>query len=110
MGSRSRTALSTLTPDLIITPAAKADIASAINWYAAIRLGLASDFQLTLDAVMDRIVRHPQAHPVIVRSTRRALLRRFSYAVFYRPENNAIQVFGVLHTSLDPQVWQTRSQ
>jgi hypothetical protein len=37
-------------------------------------------------------------------------MERFPFAVFYLPAGAIIHVFGVLHTSRNPQVWQTREQ
>jgi len=39
---------------------------------------------------------------------RRALLRRFPYAVLFRIDQNAITVLACFHASRDPQQWQRR--
>ncbi len=40
---------------------------------------------------------------------RRALLKRFPYAVFFRIAEDGLQVLGCFHTSRDPRRWEARS-
>jgi plasmid stabilization system protein ParE len=47
-------------------------------------------------------------HPTIFRNFRRALLRRFPYAMFYEYESDVATVFGVFHTSRHPMRWMRR--
>ena len=39
---------------------------------------------------------------------RRALVRRFPYAVFYGYDGDAVTVQAVLHTARDPAKWRQR--
>ncbi|MFH1570139.1 MAG: hypothetical protein ABIL09_19255 [Gemmatimonadota bacterium] len=39
---------------------------------------------------------------------RRALVRRFPYAVFYECTANAVTILAVLHTARDPAKWRQR--
>ena len=39
---------------------------------------------------------------------RRALLRRFPYAIYFAVENDTVLVVAVLHASRDPAEWQRR--
>jgi plasmid stabilization system protein ParE len=95
---------------VIITPAAESDLLESLNWYESIRPGLSIDFQLAFDAAISRIGRYPYANGVIEHGLRRALLQRFSYAVFYRFRGEAVQVIAVLHSSRSPLTWQSRPQ
>ena len=47
-------------------------------------------------------------HEKVYKEYRRALVRRFPYAVFYEHMSDTITVFGVLHTSRRPQSWRQR--
>jgi toxin ParE1/3/4 len=69
--------------ELIIRPEAEADIASAFGWYEARVSGLRSQFLLVLDAVFNSIVRDPNVYPRVYKQVRRALARRFPFAVFF---------------------------
>ncbi len=58
-----------------------------------------------------RIRTNPDAYPVGYRNTRRALIRRFPYAVVDLPipEQDSIVVLSVVHCGRDPKLWQKRS-
>jgi plasmid stabilization system protein ParE len=43
-------------------------------------------------------------------NTRRALLKRFPYAVYFAVDNEIIVVLAVFHTSRDPESWRRRSR
>jgi plasmid stabilization system protein ParE len=68
---------------LIVRPPAEADFESAFRWYQEQNLGLGAEFIRAVDAVLASIVREPEAYPVVYRQSRRALLRRFPYAVYF---------------------------
>jgi len=59
-------------------------------------------------ASLHAIARHPESYPVIGRRLRRALTSRFPFAIFYILDGDTVRVFGVLHTSRSPRVWQAR--
>jgi plasmid stabilization system protein ParE len=68
---------------VVVRPAAAADIEDAYEWYESRHAGLGDEFLAALQAVQDRLIEHPEAHPVVHRNTRRALIqRRFPYAFF----------------------------
>ena len=46
---------------------------------------------------------------VVYHDIRRALTRRFPYAVYYRIVGNEVVVLGILHTRRDPCEWQSRA-
>ena len=70
---------------VIVRPAAAADIDDAYQWYEAKRSGLGEEFLVALNATRDRVVEQPEAYPVLQRATRRALIpKRFPYGLFYR--------------------------
>ena len=68
---------------IVVRPAAAADIEDAFVWYEQRRSGLGLEFLKTVDEALAAIQRGPQLHPVIHRNTRRALLRRFPYGLYY---------------------------
>jgi len=69
--------------EVIVRPPAEADVREAAFWYEAKREGLGAEFTLELDALYDRIAQHPLQFPEIGEGARRALLRRFPYAVYF---------------------------
>jgi len=87
---------------------AERDIEAAAFWYEKQREGLGVEFVLELDAVLERVETAPRQFPEIEARVRRALLRRFPYAVYFGIEEGSVGVFAVLHQSRDPEVWKAR--
>lgn len=56
----------------------------------------------------EHICRTPEMHQKIYADYRRALVRRFPYAIFYEYVDEAVIVYTVFHTSQDPDKWRTR--
>ena len=94
---------------MIIRPEAEADLAHARSWYEQQRAGLGAEFLLCVEEVLERIARTPEIYRVVYHDVRRALTRRFPYAVYYRLADNAVVVLGILHTRRDPHAWQSRT-
>jgi plasmid stabilization system protein ParE len=94
--------------ELIIAPEAERDIEEAYDWYEGQRVGLGEEFLSCVDAAIEGICRWPKIYAVIYEHYRRALVRRFPYAVFYEYEENTVTVYCVFHTSQDPEKWIRR--
>jgi plasmid stabilization system protein ParE len=89
-------------------PGAKQDIAEAFAWYEQRSLGLGREYARCLDATIQSIQSHPLMYPAVFADLRRALVRRFPYAVFYEVEPERIVVYAVFHCSQDPDKWKAR--
>lgn len=94
--------------ELIIAPEAEQDIDEAYAWYENRRVGLGEDFLSCVDASILAICRNPKMHSIVHESYRRALVRRFPYAVFYEFVNEIVTVYCVFHTARDPGKWRSR--
>lgn len=94
--------------ELVVDPDAEQDLAEAYGWYESRRAGLGEEFLSCVDACIQTICRTPAMHPVLHETYRRALVRRFPYAVFHEYANEAVTIYGVFHTSRDPQRWRQR--
>ena len=90
---------------LIIAPEAELDVAEAYVWYERRRIGLGEEFLSSVDACMAGIRRQPAMCPLIHENYRRALIRRFPYAVFYEHAKSTVTVYAVFHTSRE---WRQR--
>ena len=95
--------------ELIIRPEAEAEIAEAFVWYEARSSGLGSEFLLVLDAAFNSILRNPNLYPQVHKRVRRALTRKFPFAVFFLVEKKRIVVLSVFHAKRNPQVWRKRT-
>jgi plasmid stabilization system protein ParE len=94
--------------ELVFAPESAQDIHDAYQWYENWRVGLGEEFMSCVDACLQAICRQPEMHAKVRKEYRRALLRRFPYAVFYEHVADTITVFGVLHTARNPESWQQR--
>jgi plasmid stabilization system protein ParE len=99
-----------MTLSVIIAPAAEADLTETIAWYESNHPDLSFEFRLSLDAALEHIARYPEACALVAPQVRRALLRRFPHAVYYRQRQAAIEVIAIIHTHRNPRVWLYRSQ
>jgi len=87
--------------NLVLRPAAVADIRAACKYYEEATSGLVEDLAHDLDRLFARIEAFPKsARPVAgYEPVRRARLRRSLYAVFYRPGVERIEVLRIIHRS-----------
>jgi toxin ParE1/3/4 len=95
---------------LLIEPEAEAELAKAFDWYEAQRPGLGQDFILCIEAALDAVRVRPETFPVILKSTRRALVRRFPYLILFTVNADLVDVVGVFHTSQNPSRWRKRAR
>ena len=92
----------------IVRPAAAADIDDAFLWYETQRPSLGHEFLGAADALIAAIAEHPLRYPVIRRNTRRALMRRFPYAMYFRVYDEVVVVIACMHGRRNPRRWQVR--
>ena len=71
--------------------------------------GLEAEFKEAVDQTLDKNAATPLRFHPIRGEVRRALLRRFPYAIHFVPEPNAIVVLAVFHTKRDPRHLEGRS-
>ncbi len=93
---------------LIVRPEAEADIAEAFSWYEARLSGLGSEFLRVLDATFNSILRNHDVYPEVHRNVRRALTRRFPFAVFFVVEETRMVVLSVFHVKRNPHEREKR--
>jgi len=89
-------------------PEAEINILNALEWYASQRVGLDDDFLLSLEAELNSILRNPFLYASLHKQTRRALMARFPYAVFFIVEETEILILAVVHQRRKPSVWKMR--
>jgi plasmid stabilization system protein ParE len=95
---------------VIFTLPARAELIGAQDWYENEAPGLGRRFSEAIDAVIQRMSANPQQFPVVYKSIRRALLRRFPYALMFVIEaDGALIVIACFHGSRDPALWQRRA-
>jgi plasmid stabilization system protein ParE len=98
-----------VTYPVIFTPAARAELIDAQDWYEREATGLGRRFRQASDALVERMSSNPRQSPVVYKNVRRALLRRFPYSLFFVLEDDALLVIACFHASRDPSHWQRRA-
>jgi toxin ParE1/3/4 len=87
--------------DLVLRPAAVADVTEARAYYSRLADGLGDRFVAALDVLFARLTEFPRSAPLVAgySDVRRAVVRGFPYVVFYRHQPERIDVLRVLHAA-----------
>ena len=93
---------------LILRKEAEKDIKEAYNWYEDQQIHLGTSFLSEIEAALEIIQETPKLYGCVYRSTRRALCKRFPYAIYYIENSSNIVVLAVMKQSRDPATWQKR--
>ena len=97
-----------MTRDVVFRPQAEHEALEVRRWYEARREGLGNEFGEEVDAIVGQIVANPLAFQRVRGETRRAVLKRFPYAVYFRAMAKEIIVLAI-HGRQDASRWQARS-
>jgi plasmid stabilization system protein ParE len=97
-----------VTPRLVFRPEAEAELLDARNWYEVERVGLGAVFAAAIETTITEVLQNPLTYPRVRGDTRRALVRRFPYAVYSRPTAGEIVVLAVMHGRRNPRHWRSR--
>jgi plasmid stabilization system protein ParE len=93
---------------LQVRPEAEADLAEGFHWYERERAGLGIELVEAVEATFELLQENPRLYPVLYREGRRALTRRFPYAVFFVADRGVVTVLAVSHQARDPELWKAR--
>lgn len=89
-------------------PSVDADIEAAFQWYESEEPGLGFEFVDELRHAYRRVLNGPFKYHELRSGIRRAITRRFPYAIYFSVEDEVVVVVAVLHTARDPSEWQRR--
>ena len=89
-------------------PEARAEAAETREWYETRRSGLGAIFTEDLARTIRAVAENPLRFSLVHHETRRAILDRFPYAVYFRVDGDEVVVLAV-HGRQDPTRWQRRS-
>jgi hypothetical protein len=73
-----------VTRDVLFRPQAEHEALEVRRWYEARREGLGNEFGEEVDEIVGRIAANPLAFQRVRGATRRGVLKRFPYAVYFR--------------------------
>jgi len=92
----------------VFRAAAAADVERAYAWYEQQRAGLGEEFLVAVGQTVNDVLDAPERRPVVHRYTRRALVPRFPYGLYYRVVNDTVVFVACFHTRRDPAGWKRR--
>ena len=89
------------------------ELAEATLWYEDQRPGLAAALLDDVERTLTRIGAEPQSFPRIAGlplkiGIRRALCRKFPYAILFLELSDHLRILAIAHTSRDPGYWLNR--
>jgi plasmid stabilization system protein ParE len=87
---------------------AEADSDNGYFWYESKRIGLGREFLTAVDASIQAIARNPESYQILYKTYRRAVVRRFPYAVLYEVTATEIIIYAVFDCRQSPEKWQER--
>ena len=87
---------------------AAAEVHEAYAWYESRRVGLGEEFLAAVSDALSVIGESPSTYPVVHRDTRRYLMPRFPYGIYYRVLDNEIVVVACMRGSRSPRRWKRR--
>jgi len=88
---------------------AELELLNAAERHEAARPGYGARFLDEFDSLVENIERDPLTFPEVEGTVRRALFRRFRYAVYFRVvDDNEIDVLAVVHQHQQEGGWRTR--
>jgi plasmid stabilization system protein ParE len=93
---------------LEIHPFALEELKFALSWYLERNEAAALKFAAELDRAMDLLIAAPQRWPAGEHGSRKFVLRRFPFAIFYREKQAVIQVLAIAHGHRRPGYWKDR--
>lgn len=84
---------------------ARADVEAAAVWYESQGPGLGTQFLRSVADAAERVAHEPELYAMLRPPVRRAVMRRFPYALFYLFEAGEVVVLACMHHRRAPRRW-----
>ena len=97
-----------MTYKVIVRPEAAREVQEGFDWYEERSEGLGLEFLRSAEACLSSIQRNPSAYSIAHDQVRRALLRKFPYALFYLIREDTIVIIACFNIKRSPADWQRR--
>lgn len=88
---------------VVYTERARKDLEIAFAWYEKQNPGLGLEFLDSVEFTIKSIEHRPHLYAINHSQFRRALLRRFPFAIFYTLEQHSIVIHAVFDCRQDPE-------
>ena len=93
---------------IVFRPQAEREVVDAWHWYRERRAETGQAFVDEFNRCIDRISATPETFPKMEGESRRVLLRRVPYGLFYRVTDEEIVVLACFHMRRAPAAWRGR--
>jgi plasmid stabilization system protein ParE len=95
---------------IVLHPEADREFTEAAVYYERQRVGLGTDFIAAVDETVSELAQFPHRWRVIEDEVRRALLRRFPYAIYYWEKivGEELEILSISHSKRHPLHWKPR--
>ena len=80
------------------------DVSRIRTWYREIDPVLEDGFVRALNVGLDRIEAHPFGYQVVYRNSRRVILDKFPYGIYYLIQDATVIVLAVIHHKRNPEL------
>ncbi|HEX3067989.1 MAG TPA: type II toxin-antitoxin system RelE/ParE family toxin [Thermoanaerobaculia bacterium] len=87
---------------------ARGDVVRARKWYEREASHMVQAFLDELKSLATSIEENPLMYPKVFNEVRRALMTRFSYAIYFTVGDESIVVLAVTHQARDEKTWKRR--
>ena len=94
---------------VIIRPEAANEVQAAFDWYEDKSEGLGLEFLRAAEACLEKIRRNPLSYPLAYKQTRKAILRKFPYSLFYVIDDDTVVILACFHGKRHPIDWLRRA-
>ena len=97
-----------MTP-VLFHPLARDELAAAVEFYEGQAKGLGAELAAEVRRTLTRLSALPYSGSPTEEDVRRALVRRFPFAIVYRLESDRLLVVAVMHLRRRPGYWKDRA-
>jgi plasmid stabilization system protein ParE len=88
--------------EIVFRRVARLEFDEAVAWYEGERTGLGVEFREAVERTLAIVARQPELFRCVQGEVRRAVMRRFPYAIHFLHEDRRIIVVAVFHCHRDP--------
>ncbi len=82
--------------------AVRREVNDTCEWYDERKDGLGDEFFQELEVFLEQIGSNPQAFPLATEGRRKARLKRFPYAIYYRVLADRVRILALVHDRRHP--------
>lgn len=93
---------------LVFSARARQDLADILFWYVQNAPHMAEPWEYEMEVYIDFIASFPEAGQPVRKNVRKAVMKRFPYAIYYKTGTDLIEILAVYHGSRKPGGWENR--